>query len=74
MDGNFTIKYNGERNKLIIVKPKRRKSVKYKDGKYGVQACYDIEDKLIGICIPEPEILFGIDLKDLEKFFKEELI
>lgn len=74
MDGAVRLKYSKDRRKLVILKLNARNTISYKDGKYGVQGCYDIEDNLIGLCIPEPEILFGIDEKDLENFFKEELI
>lgn len=73
MNRGFVVKYDTYNNRLILFKDSKRKGKQIKDGKYGVQVCYNIKGKMIGICIPEPEILFGISKKDLEKFFKEEL-
>lgn len=73
MNRGFVIKYDTYNNKLILFKDSKRKGKQIKDGKYGVQFCYNIKEEIIGLCIPEPEILFGIDRKDLENFFKEEL-
>ena len=35
---------------------------------YGVQLQFDINMNLVGIIIPEPEVLFGVDLKYLREF------
>lgn len=73
MSRGFKVKYDAYENVLYISKESSRKSVKVKDGKYGVQGCYNIAGNVVGLSIPEPDILFGISKKDLDFFFKEEL-
>lgn len=42
--------------------------VSTKEGNYGIELHFDINDNLIGMSIPEPDILFGIDTKFFENF------
>lgn len=65
---NFQIMYDKKEDKLIIFKPNSRNLVERVEGKYGVEACLDIEGSVFGVSIPEPSILFGLDDKILDNF------
>ncbi len=42
--------------------------VSTKQGKYGVELHFDINDQLIGMSVPEPDMLFGANIKFFETF------
>lgn len=42
--------------------------VSTKQGKYGIELHFDINDQLVGMSIPEPDMLFGIHTQFLETF------
>lgn len=74
MSKSYVLKYDTYNNTLIISKDSKRKDKKVKDGKYGIQGYYDIKNNITCLRIPEPDLLFGINKKDLENFFKDELV
>ena len=63
--------YDKKEDKMVILRPNNRKLVEKKIGKYGVEACLDIEGSVFGITIPEPSILFGFDDNILDNFINE---
>lgn len=68
---NFQIMYDEDKDELIILKPNNRQLVEKKIGKYGIEACVDIEGSVFGITIPEPSILFGFNDDILNNFINE---
>lgn len=65
---NFQLMYDEKEDKLIIFKPNSRQLVEKQEGKYGIEACLDIEGSVFGLSIPEPSILFGFDNDVLDNF------
>lgn len=57
-----------EEDTLEIVKTPSKKPVQITDGKYGVEFHKDINGHVVKIVIPEPEILFGVPIEDIETF------
>lgn len=65
-DYNMYIDY--EEDTLEIVKTPSKKPVQIVYGKYGVEFHKDINGHVVKIVIPEPEILFGVPIEDIETF------
>ena len=68
MKNNFNIFLDYEDDTLNIVKTPSKNPVKTIEGKYGVELKQDISGNTVEIIIPEPEILFGVDIEDIESF------
>lgn len=68
---NFQITYDKDEDKIFILKPNNRQLVEKKSGKYGIEACIDIEGSVFGITIPEPSILFGLNDDILDNFINQ---
>jgi len=65
---NFYVCYDKNLDALEICNNKTINIVKRMTGNYGVEFGFDINDNLISILIPEPDILFGIKPKLLNSF------
>lgn len=68
MQNRYTIFLDYEDDTLNIVKIPSKNAVKILEGKYGIQLKQDINGNTVEIVIPEPEILFGVDIEDIESF------
>ena len=64
----YEIFINYEDDLLEIVKTPSKPPVIEIEGKYGVVFWKDINDNTVRITIPEPTILFGVRLEDIESF------
>lgn len=51
-----------------IVKTPTRKPVQVIEGKYGIEFHTDINGQVVKIVIPEPDVLFGVNMKYIESF------
>ena len=68
MKNNFNIFLDYEDDTLNIIKTPSKNPVKVLAGKYGIEFKQDIDGKTVEIVIPEPEILFGVSIEDIESF------
>ncbi len=69
MGYNIFIDY--EDDTLEIVKIPSKPPVQEIEGKYGIIFYQDIHDNTVRISIPEPEILFGISIEDIQSFLMD---
>lgn len=63
---NMFIDY--EEDELIILKTPSRSPVQVITGKYGIELHVDINEHVVKIVIPEPDILFGVSIDKIESF------
>ena len=63
---NIFIDY--EEDTLNIIKVPSKNPVSIIEGKYGIELGQDINGNTVSIVIPEPDILFGVDIDILESF------
>ena len=68
MKNNFNIFFDYEDDTLNIVKTPSKNPVKTIQGKYGIEFRQDINHTTVEIIIPEPDILFGVTMEDIESF------
>lgn len=68
MNVNFNIFLDYEDDTLNIIKTPSKTPVKTLSGKYGIELKQDIDGKTVEIIIPEPDILFGVNIEDIESF------
>lgn len=68
MQNFYDIYINYEEDTFEIVKTPSRQPVQVEDGKYGIEFHKDINGHVVKIVIPEPEILFGVSIEELESF------
>ena len=65
---NYSIFMDYEEDVLEIIKVPSKPPVKEVIGKYGITFGQDINCKTVKISIPEPEIIFGVSIEDIESF------
>lgn len=68
INSNASCCYNTFLDTFEIRQAKPKEVVSTQECKYGIELQFDINMKLVGIIIPEPNILFGIDIKYLKDF------
>lgn len=68
MKNTYTIFLDYEEDTLNFIKTPSKNPVKTITGKYGIQFNQDINGNTVEIIIPEPEIVFGVSLEDIESF------
>lgn len=68
MINNFDIKYDSNKDVLNLVKLPHNNVVDHKEGKYGIRLHKDIYNNVVCIEIPEPNILFGFNLAEIQNF------
>lgn len=68
MQNKYTIFLDYEDDTLNIIKTPSKNPVKTIEGKYGIQFKKDVNGNTVEIIIPEPEILMGVDIEDIESF------
>ena len=68
MKNTYTIFLDYEEDTLNFIKTPSKNPVKTITGKYGIQLHQDINGSTVEIVIPEPEIVFGVSLEDIESF------
>ena len=68
MKTNYEIYYDYEDDVLEIVKVPSKAPVEENEGKYGIIIRKDIVGNTVSISIPECDVLFGCDIKDIENF------
>ncbi len=68
MKNNFNIFLDTEEDTLNIIKTPSKNPVNTIEGKYGIEFKTDINGNTVEIVIPEPEILFGVDIQYIESF------
>ncbi len=68
MKNTYTIFLDYEEDTLNFIKTPSKNPVKTIAGKYGIQLHQDINGNTVEIVIPEPEIVFGVSLEDIESF------
>lgn len=68
MLNSYNIYIDYEEDTFEIVKTPSKKPVQILYGKYGVEFHKDINGHVVKIVIPEPEILFGFPIEDIESF------
>lgn len=67
----FDIVYNEQEEILSLYRIPSKSFVNIEEGKYGISFYKDINNKTVRIDIPEPLILFGTRLEDLESFLRD---
>ena len=65
---NSNICYNKNLDVFEIRSENFNNVVSTKEGNYGIEFHFDINDNLVGITIPEPDILFGFDTRIFDNF------
>ena len=68
ISNNASCCYNTFSDTLEIRQGKSNDVVSKQECKYGIELQFDINMKLLAIVIPEPNILFGTDIKYLKDF------
>ena len=68
MQNNFNIFLDTEEDTLNIIKTPSKNPVTTIEGKYGIEFKLDINGNTVEIIIPEPDILFGVNIKNIESF------
>lgn len=68
MLNSYGIYIDYEENTLEITKIPSKMPVKDIEGKYGVVLGQDINGHTVQITIPDFDVLFGVDKKDIETF------
>lgn len=68
MKNTYNIFIDYEEDTLNIIKSPSKTPVKTFYGKYGIEFGQDINGNVVEIIIPEPDILFGIDIECIESF------
>ena len=68
MQNRYTIFLDYEDDTLNIIKTPSKNPVTTTEGKYGIQFKKDINGNTVEIIIPEPEILMGVNIEDIESF------
>ena len=71
MISQFDIRYDNNRDALMLTKVPHDSIVNSIEGKYGVTLHKDIYNHLVCIEIPEPDILFGVNIKELQNFINK---
>ena len=70
----YSIFIDYEDDTLEIIKIPSKMPTEFIDGKYGIQFGVDINGNTVRISIPEPEILFGVDIEYIESFLRSNII
>lgn len=68
MKNNYDIFINYEDDTFEIVKTPSKNPVQIINGKYGIELHKDINGHVVKIVIPEPDILFGVSIEEIESF------
>ena len=68
MQNTYSIFIDYEEDTLNFIKTHSKNPVKTIEGKYGIEFHQDINGNTVGIVIPEPEIVFGVRIEDIESF------
>lgn len=68
MQNRYNIFIDYEADTLNIIKSPSRTPVKSIEGKYGIEFRKDINGNIVEFVIPEPDILFGVDIECIENF------
>ena len=68
MQNRYAIFLDYEDDTLNIIKTPSKNPVTTAEGKYGIQFKKDINGNTVEIIIPEPEILMGVNIEDIESF------
>lgn len=71
MINRFDIKYDNQKDSLILTKIPHENIVNNIEGKYGITMYKDIYNNIVCISIPEPDILFGVNIKELHNFINK---
>lgn len=74
MKNIYNIFLDYEEDTLNIIKTPSKTPVKTIEGKYGIEFHQDIDGGTVKIVIPEPEIVFGVDIEDIESFLLVKLL
>ena len=74
MQNAYNIFIDYESDTLNIIKTPSKTPVKTIEGKYGIEFHQDIDGNTVEIVIPEPEIVFGVCIEDIESFLIVKLI
>ena len=68
MQNTYNIFINYEDKTLEMIKTPSRVPVNVVTGKYGIEFHQDINNHTVKIVIPEPEILFGVSIENIQSF------
>ena len=68
MKNTYTIFLDYEEDTLNLIKTPSKNPVKTIVGKYGIQFNQDVNGNTVEIVIPEPDIVSGVSLEDIESF------
>ena len=74
MKNAYNIFLDYEEDTLNFIKTPSKTPVKTIEGKYGIEFLQDIDGNTVEIIIPEPEIVFGVTIEDIESFLLVKLI
>ena len=68
MKNTYSIFLDYEEDTLNFIKMPSKNPVKTVLGKYGIELRQDIDGNTVEIVIPEPDIVFGVPIEDIESF------
>lgn len=74
MQNTYTIFLDYEEDTLNFIKTPSKNPVKTIEGKYGILLKQDVNGNTVEIVIPEPDIVFGVPMEDIESFLIVNLI
>ena len=74
MKNTYNIFIDYEEDTLNFIKTPSKNPVKTIEGKYGIEFHQDINGNTVEIVIPEPEIVFGVKIEDIESFLVVNLL
>lgn len=74
MKNSYNIFIDYEEDTLNLIKTPSKSPVKTIEGKYGIELQQDVNGNTVGIIIPEPEIVFGVRIEDIESFLVVNLL
>lgn len=74
MKNTYNIFIDYEEDTLNFIKIPSKNPVKTIEGKYGIELHQDVNGNTVEIVIPEPEIVFGVKIEDIESFLVVNLL
>lgn len=74
MKNTYNIFIDYEEDTLNFIKIPSKNPVKTIEGKYGIEFHQDVNGNTVEIVIPEPEIVFGVKIEDIESFLVVNLL